>query len=267
MASKTNIANMAMVRIGEALFTNIDTDGTTAADEVNAIWDIVLEDTILTGPEQGYKFSTRTYHGLDREEFTIDSIAESGTTGDITVTGTHTLLAGDQATLDDTAYDGSYDVEAISTTASFDVTATFGATDTGTAYWTSEEYAYRFARPTSLKIISVTVGGQELTDWDVDGSYIMTNLESSAIDCKYIKAIADITVTNIPNDVIQVLWRKIAIHVLYTRSLNQALQDRLTEELETIYLPRAMGINQREQYNQEESSSWVDAGHTRTTLE
>ena len=59
--------------------------------------------------------------------------------GDITITGTHALIVGDMVTLSgSTGYDGDYVVTAISTTTTFDVTATFVATGTGTAKWTSE---------------------------------------------------------------------------------------------------------------------------------
>ena len=53
MATKTQTANKTMINLGEAIFTDVDADGTTPADEFNALWDSTLEDTLTTGPEEG----------------------------------------------------------------------------------------------------------------------------------------------------------------------------------------------------------------------
>ena len=267
MSSKTEIANQAMVRIGEALFTDVDTAGTTPADEINAIWDEVLADVMDMGPEKGWRFGRRTFHGIDRDSIAITALAELVADTTTTVTGTHTLIAGDMVQLVDTNIDGTYDVNSISTTVSFAIDAVFVATDTGTAYWTSEEFAYRFSRPTCTRVTTVRVGGIELTDWARTGDWILTNQESDEVDMDYILAAAIVTVANIPSHVIQVLWRKLAIHVLYARVQNQSLQNRLTEEIIEVYLPRAIGIDAKEQYVQEQSNAWTAAGHTTTVIE
>jgi len=269
MSTKSAIASMAMLRLGEDAFTDVDADGTPPADEVNAIWDVVLEETLGIGPEKGWKFSKSTYHGVDRDSITIASIAESTTSGDITITGTHTLVVGDMVELTgDTGYDGTYDVTTISTTTTFDVTATYVATGTGTAYWTSQKYSYRYARPTSCtKVVSVEAGGIELTDWIREGSWILTNLEGTEVDMEYVPAATSLTVANFPSYFVNVLWRKLAVQLSYKRVQRRAIGEELKTELELIYLPRAIAMDAREKYVKEESSSWVDAGRTTTVIE
>ena len=268
MSTKTAIANLAMVRIGEKLFTDVDADGTTPADEVNAIWDLVVQDTLDIGPEKGWKFARWDISEVDRDSATITAftLATATTT---TVTATHALLAGDQVVIEGTTnYDGQYLVESISTTVSFVITATFVADDaTGTAKWTSEKFFNRFARPTSTRVTGVFVGGSPITDWVRKRGWILTNQEDTTVAMDYILALANLTVAEFPSHFIQVLWRKLAIHVLYVRAQNQRLQDRLTEEIEEVYLPRAMGADAMEEYVQEENTSWQNAGHTATFIE
>jgi len=264
--TKTSIANWAMLRVGESIFTDVDTDGTGPADKVNAIWDLSLEAALDGGPEKGWQFANRTYHGIDRDSITITALAEASSTT-TTVTGTHTLIAGDMVTLDDTNIDDTYDVNSISTTVSFVITATFVATDTGTAYWTSEEYAYRFARPTCTRVTSVKVGGVELTDWKRKGSWILTNEESTEVDMNYILAHGSVTVANFPAHFVEAFRLKLASDLAYDLVQNSALGDRLLQEYENIVLPRAIGLDNREKYAKESSDSWAAAGHTTTNIE
>jgi len=267
MATKTEIANLVMVRIGEALFTDVDVDGTASADEVNAIWTPVLEDTLTTGPEKGYRFSQWDTSEVDVDNTAITVFADYS--GDTLATSTgHGLLTGDLVDITGTTnYDGQYSITKVSAD-TFSFTKDFVADDaTGTVQWTSQKLGYRFAVPTCLKVTSVLDGGMELTDWIRKRDWILTNLADEDVEMDYIMAVSDITVTDIPAHVVQVLWRKLAIHVLYARAQNQRLQDRLTEEIETIYKPLAIGIDLREQYNKEESNSWTSAGHTTTNIE
>ncbi len=267
--SKTSIANWAMLKVGEAIFTNVDTDGTATADKVNAIWDLSLEDILDSGPEKGWRFANRTFHGIDRDEIAVTALAQASSTT-TTVTGTHALIAGDRVTLGtDLNLAGTYDVNSISTTVSFVITATFTATDTGTAYWTSGEFAYRFARPTCTRITSVKVGGVEITDWLRKGSWILTNLEDTEVDMDYIygHAAATLDIANFPAHFVNALRMKLASDLAYDLVQNSALGDRLLQEYEAITLPRAIGMDNREIYVREVSHSWRDAGHTKQTIE
>lgn len=260
--TKTSIANVAMTRLGEAVFTDVDTDGTNPADVVNAIWDYVLEQTLFNGPEEGWKFARRRFHGIDRDSSTITAFADLVTDTTTTVTATHTLLAGDQVEITGTtSYDGTYDVVSVSTTVSFVITAAFVADDaTGTAKWTSQAFAYRFARPTSTRVTNVQVGGIEIMDWVREGSFILTNQKDTEVDMLYVLDPGSVTIANFPMHFVDVLQRRLASHLAYDLVQNLTFQQQLITELEQIYLPRAIGMDNREQYVLEKSTSWIDAG-------
>ncbi len=268
MATKTQIANKTMINIGEAIFSDVDADGTTPADEFNALWTPTLEDALTTGPEQGYAFSRWTNSDIDIDSVTITAFADLVTDTTTTVTGTHSFVAGDNVIITDTtSYDGTYTVQSVSTTVSFVIKAAFVADDaTGTAKWTSEKYAYRYARPTSLQVTRVCDGGMELSDWIRKGNWILTNQTDTDVEMDYIRAVADLTVTEFPPWFNEVVWRKMAIGMSYARVQSLGFRDRLLQEIEQIYLPRAKGMDSREQFVQESSNSWVNAGR-RTGIE
>lgn len=264
MASLTEIYNLGLLRLGEEVLTDaeITANEENTAIVCNAIYSLVLDETLSMGPEKGWKFARRRHSGIDRDSITITSIANSSTSGDITITGTHALLVGDMVILtDDTGYDDTYDVTAISTTTTFDVTATFAATGTGTAYWTSEKYAYRYARPSSNKVVSVSVGGIEITDWIREGQWILTNMEDEEVDMEYVHLGTALTVTNFPPHFVKVLYFNMAVHLAYDLVQSRALQNDLQIELENIHIPRAIGMDAKEVYVQEEDNSWQEAGH------
>ena len=263
MSSKTQIANKTMIDLGEALFSDVDTDGTNPANVFNAAWDIALPESLNHGPEEGWKFARRRFHCIQRDSATITAFASASSTT-TTVTATHTLLAGDRVTIDGTtSYDGDYQVVSVSTTVSFVITVAFVADDaTGTAKWTSESFEYRYARPTSTRVTAVKVGGLELTDWVREGNFILTNQEDTEVDMNYIASVDDLTITNFPPHFVDVLWRRLSACLAYDLVQNRALAtDKLTA-LEQIYLPRAIGMDNREQFVQEFSNSWVTAGHS-----
>ncbi|KKN59762.1 hypothetical protein LCGC14_0538520 [marine sediment metagenome] len=261
MSTKAQIINKAMIDLGEKILTDADvaSPSTNPAKVAIASWDIILPEMLNTGPEEGWKFAVRKFHGIDRDSITIASIAQNGT--DITITGTHTLLAGDMVLLEDTSYDDTYDVKAISTTVSFDVTATFVATGTGTAKWTSEEFAYRFARPTSTRVVKVSVGGIEITDWKRQGEYILTNQEDTEVDMDYILHADDVTIGNFPPHFVDVMWRRLSAALAFDLVQNRELSDSKLNVLERIYIPRAIGMDNRETYEKEFDNSWQEFGH------
>ncbi len=262
--TETSICNQALMRMGQDLIDDID--GSDVLEEKCAVvFDQIRDEVLTMGPENGWKFAKMTYHGIDRESITIASIANSSTSGDITVTGTHALVVGDMVELTgDTGYDDTYVVTAISTTATFDVTATYVATGTGTAYWTSRKYAYRYAIPTSKKVVKTLVGGVELTDWVKRGVYILTNMEAEEVDMDIIQSIT--TVTLFPDHFVGVLVLKLAIALHYnlTQDLN-AIQ-LLFAELD-LAMPKAIAMDEKEKYAQEYSDSWVAAGNITDTIE
>jgi hypothetical protein len=54
--SKTSIANMALIKLGEKTVTDITADSPTAR-ACNAIYDQVLDEALTKGPEKGWKFA------------------------------------------------------------------------------------------------------------------------------------------------------------------------------------------------------------------
>ena len=244
------------------------TDDTHPTDLCDAVWDAVLDEALNMGPEKGWRFARWSYYGVDRDSITITSIANSSTSGDITITGTHSLVVGDMVELTgDTGYDDTYVVNAISTTTTFDVTATYVATGTGTAYWTSNKYGYRYAYPTCTKVTSVNVGGIELTDWVRRGQWILTNLEDTEVDIDYIHDASALTIANFPPHFVDVVWRLLAVHLAYSLVQSRVFGEQLKIELETIHLPRAIAMDARVEYVKEESHSWTAIGRTTTIIE
>jgi len=263
MSTKTQIANKTMLDLGEALLTDVDTDGANPANVFNAAWDIALPEALNHGPEEGWKFARRRYHCIQRDSTTITAFA-SATSTTTTVTGTHTLIAGDRVTIaGTTSYDGDYQVVSVSTTVSFVITVAFVADDaTGTAKWTSESFAYRYLRPTATRITAVKVGGMELSDWVREGDYILTNQEDTEVDMNYIQDASVVVVTNFPPHFVDVLWRRLSAALAYDLVQSLSLASAKLQSLEQVYLPRAIGMDNREQFVQESSNSWVSAGHT-----
>ena len=257
-----------MVRLGQDRLDSITQDSDVRRT-LDAIYSQVLEEVTTAGPEKGWKFARRRYHGIDDDIATITSIANSSTSGDITVTATHALVVGDMVELDgDTGYDDTYDVTAVSGTTTFDVTATFSATGTGTARWTSEEYDHRYAIPTSptvLRVISAQVDGVELTDWVREGAYILTNEESDEIDLEIVQSVT--TTTLFPPHFTKALWFALAVEAAYGQIQSATAPERLRWEYDNIILPEAIAMDEQEKYVRESSSSWQDVGHTRFTLE
>lgn len=258
---------MALLRLGEAILTDVDADGTNPANVINAIWDVVLEESLFSGPEEGWKFARRRFHCISRDAYTITAFAEASSTT-TTVTATHTLIAGDQVEITGTtSYDATYQVVSVTGTTSFVITVEFVADDaTGTAKWTSESLAFRYALPTSTRVTNVQVGGLELSDWVREGEFILTNQEDTEVDMFYVLSPSDVTIGNFPMHFVTVLWRNLAAHLAYDLVQNLTFQQQLITEMEQIYIPRAVGMDNREQFVQEFSNSWVNAGR-RTGIE
>ncbi len=263
MSTKTQIANKTMIDLGESVLTNVDSDGTNPANVFNAAWDIVLPEALNTGPELGWRFARRTFHCVQRDSATITAFASASSTT-TTVTATHTLIAGDRVTIEGTtSYDGDFQVVSVSTTVSFVITIVFVADDaTGTAKWTSESFAYRYARPTSTRVTKVKVGGLDLSDWVREGGFILTNQEDTEVDISYIQDTSVVVIANFPPHFVDVLWRRMSACLAYDLVQNQSLSQAKLQALEQIYMPRAIGMDNREQFVQESSNSWVSAGHS-----
>lgn len=266
MATKTGIANLVAIRIGLAIFSDSDISGsaTTPAEEFNAVWDAVLEQTLGIGPEEGWEFAQWHVSDVDVDNTAITAFADGGS-GTVDASSTaHGLVVGDLVTIKDGsigAYDGDHPVTASADDNTFTFVDTFTATETATAQWTSKRRRFRYARPTSIRVTEVFDEGFPVPDWTRKGNWIFTDLVEDDVEMDYIRVPADLTITDFPPHFVEVQWRKMAIHMLYTRVQNRALQEMLIKELEEIYLPRARGMDAREQFVHEQDRSWILAGH------
>jgi hypothetical protein len=264
-ADSTTICNLALNRMGQPTIDSIS--GTDVLSEkCNLIYTQMLEELLVEGPELGWKFARRRYNCVLDDAVTITAFTDLVTDTTTTVTAAHTLVAGDNVEIAGTTnYDGVYTVVSIVAGVSFVITKAYVADDaTGTARWTSEDYEYRYAMPTSLRIINMRVGGLDVSDWRREGVYLLTNQEDTSVDLTYVQSVTDTTL--FPPQFTRVLVLKIAIQLHYnlTQDLNaiQALHFDLEKAMS-----KAIAMDEREKYVQEESFSWVDAGHNTDMLE
>lgn len=270
MASQVEIYNAALLDLGEKSLTTTTTPAGNTADACADAYATCLDKAIQMGPEQGWRFA-RFRINVDIGYTDITAFADySGTqSGTVSVTSaSHGLVSGELCTITDTSnYDDDYEITKIDAN-TFYVTATWVSDDaTGKVYWTSEEYNYRYAIPSCNKVVSVQVGGCELTDWVRNGQYLLTNQESSDVDIVYVQLGSALTVTNFPPHFVDVLSKLMASKMAYRLTNSRQLEADLKTELQTIVLPRAINLDAREMYVQEQSSSWTDIGRSTTTIE
>lgn len=267
MSTQLQILNRALIRLGEDRLRST-TDDVDTARKIMAIYDSVLETVTAEGPLLGWKFARRR-NTISVDSTDITAFADySGTaTGTVSCTSSgHGLSSGEQATIDGTtSYDGDYEVTVIDSD-TFYFTDTWVADDaTGTVSWTSNEYECRFPCPDNLRIVSVNVGGVELTDWVREGAYILTNKEDEELDMLYVQSIT--TTSLFPPHFVKVFWMSLAIELAYDVIQSAKHAPSLMEELYSIVLPKAIAMDEREKYVKESSTSWVDIGHTTETIE
>jgi len=267
-ATSTEIANLALARMGQDLIDDIDGDN-VLEEKCKLLYGQTREECLIMGPQLGWKFARRR-NRISVDSHTISTFADySGTvagTVQCTTATVHNLVSGDIVTISDTtSYNGDFEITLIDTT-NFYFTDTWVANDaTGTAHWTSEQYLWRFPIPTALEIKSAQVGGVELTDWVREGAYILTNMEEDEIDVAYVQNLTDTTL--FPAHFTRVLYISLAIKLVFNILQDARLAEQLINEFEQIVLPRAMAQDEQEQYVREKSTSWIDIGRTTTTLE
>ncbi len=260
-ANKLVIYNSTLTRLGQNRLEDGATNDNSRA--LDAIYPQILDEVTAKGPEDGWKFAT-TRTAVDVESTTITAFADYSSTVSGTVSCTaagHNLDSGERANISGTtSYNSDYVITKIDAD-SFYFTETFVADDaTGTVRWISFQAQYRYAIPTNLKLVSVQVAGFELTDWVREDDYVLTNLEDTTVDMKYVVSVT--TTTRFPPYFTKVLYLSLAVELAYSIIQSATFMERLINELERIQLPRAIARDEKEQYVQESSSSWVDAGRT-----
>jgi len=126
------------------------------------------------------------------------------------------------------------------------------------------EFAYQFAVPSDppcLQIVSVQVDGTELTDWQKEGDYILTNEEDTSVDVIYIKQVTD--EAKFPPHFVKYFAATLAVELSYKITQNSAMGERLLTRLERAIRPRAIAKDAKESYVEEENDDWIAVGHTR----
>lgn len=256
------IYNLTLVRLGADRLAKID-DDSEPRRKLDAIYDNILEQVTVAGPQKGWKFA-KVKLPVSVDSTSITAFADySGTVaGTVLVTAaSHNLVTGDLAEIDDTPnYDEEYQITRVDDN-TFYITATWVADDaTGTVYWTSADYAYRYAIPTAAKrVVKADVLGIELSDWMTRGEWVLTNLEDEKIWIEYVQLITDTTL--FPAHFTKVLYMSLAVELSYNLIQSSTHSERLLTELDSILL-KAIALDEQEKQVTESSTAWVDAGRS-----
>lgn len=198
MASQTDIVNMALIKIGQGTLSSIDED-TPTGTKLRTIYNIVLDEALAAGPENGWKFATT------RATISVDA----------------------------TAPDSQYD--------------------------------YRYKLPDGLlRVCQVHVEGVDYTDWVREGQYILTNQIDDEIHMTYVQRVT--TTGLMPPHFIKAFYTMLAYHLAFNIVKNRPLATEILTELETVIMPKAIALDARDVYVEEENHGWIDAGRSMTVL-
>lgn len=259
------IYNLTLVRLGENRLATI-TDDSEPRRKLDAIYDNVLEQVTVAGPLKGWKFAkTKLPVSIDSTDISVFANYSGTIAGTVVVvcTADHNLVTGDLVIINGTtSYDDEYQITVIDDT-NFYVTATFVAVEalTGDVYWTSNDYAYRYAIPSAAKrVVKADVLGIELTDWITRGEWILTNLEDEKIWVEYVQSIT--TTTLFPPYFTKVLVLSLAVELSYNLIQSSTHSERLLIELQDIILPKAIALDESKKYVKEFDESWIEAGRS-----
>ena len=262
MATKLQTYNSALTRLAEDRLVAL-TDDNENRRKLDAVWDNTYGTLLEDGPEDGWKFARRSNIAVDRESTSITAFADYSTivTGEVKVTTktSHGLVSGNDIVIDSTTgYNGDHDDITFISTSEFTITATYAANDaTGTVYWRSDNYRYRYKLPDECKFIKkVRVGGVEITDWFEEEGYILTNNEDETI---YIDYIRDVDITECPAYFAKVVYLSLATELSYPIIKSSTHTERLQAELDRT-MSWAIARDERKKYVKEQDHSWVEAG-------
>jgi len=127
------------------------------------------------------------------------------------------------------------------------------------------QYDYRYKLPDDLlRIDRVHADGMDYTDWVRQGQYILTNQVDDEINLNYVKRV---TITGLfPPHFIKVLYTMLAFELAFNIVKNTNLANSLYAELKSSVLPKAIAMDERDQYVEEENHAWIDAGRRTTVL-
>ena len=256
------IYNLVLVGLGGDRLATI-TDDSEPRRKLDAIFDNVLAQLLVSGPEKGWKFNKEKNVNVNIESSTVTAFADySGTAAGtvlVTTSAAHNLVSGNVAAIEDTTnYDNEYEVTVVDGT-NFYITATWVADDAaGTVYWTTEDNYYRFAIPAAaMRVDWAGVSGIELTDWEEQNGYILTAQEGTAIDLNYIKSVT--TTTLFPEYFTKLLVLSLQAELVYGLSKSNRFIETLEIKRDRA-MDKAIAADEKKKYVKEESSEWVDSG-------
>ncbi|KKN78795.1 hypothetical protein LCGC14_0345670 [marine sediment metagenome] len=268
MATKLGIYNLALSRLGQNRLAKINADVENRR-KLDNVYDETLGQLLTSGPEKGWKFARKTGIGINRDSSSIAAFSDySSIVADTTLVTTdtaHTLITGNDAEIDDTSnFDGDYLRVVVISPSQFYLTDTAFSTNdaTGTVFWISNNFRYRYRIPKdSLRVTSVNVGGIEITDWEEEEGFILTNMESITVYIDYIKLVTNTGL--FPFYFTKVLYLSLAVELSDNITKSVAKTERLEEKLEKA-MSKAEGLDEQKKYVREVSTSWVDAGRGST---
>ncbi len=264
MATKLGIYNLALSRLGQNRLAKIN-DNVENRRKLDNVYDEILGQLLTSGPEKGWKFARKTGIGINRDSSSIAAFSDySSIVADTTLVTTdtaHTLITGNDAEIDDTSnFDGDYAQVVVVSPSQFYLTDTAFSTNdaTGTVFWISNNFRYRYKIPDeSLRVTNVKVGGIEVTDWIEEEGFILTNMESITVYMDYIKLVTNTGL--FPFYFTKILYLSLAVELSDNITKSVAKTERLEEKLEKA-MSKAEGLDEQKQYVREISTSWVDAG-------
>lgn len=268
MATKLGIYNLTLSRLGQNRLAGLN-DNVENRRKIDNVYDDILDQALENCPEDGWKFTRKRGIGIDRDSSSIASFSDytsivSGSTL-VTTSTPHSLISGNDTQLDDTSnYDATYTQVTVVSSSQFYLASTaFVADDaTGTVYWISDNYQYRYKIPEEAqRVTHVKVGGIELNDWTEEDGFILTNQEAVTVYMDYIKLVTNPGL--FPGYFTKVLYLSIAVELSDNVTKSVAKTERLEEKLERA-IDKAKGLDERRKYVREVSTSWVDAGRGST---
>ena len=192
MASITDIANMALDKMGQAHIADVTANDPNAR-RINSAYPNILKGLLVDGPERGWTFTR----------------------------GRATLTVS--ATTPDFGYDYQYDLPA-----------------------------------DCLKVVSVTVEEEPLTDWIREGNILYTNETNEGEDLIYIKNVTDFG--SLPPYFVELFALAIAKTLCFSIKGDEKREAALVEQYEMLYRNRAKGLDMREMYVEDYNTLWIDAG-------
>jgi hypothetical protein len=128
------------------------------------------------------------------------------------------------------------------------------------------EFDYRYKLPNGfLRAVKVHEDGSDYTDWIREGEYLLTNGVDDEINLTYVQRVT--TTGLFPPHFVKVLYTMLAYELAFNIVQNSKLAGDLLQELHFKVLPKAIALDERDQYVEEGNNNWVDIGRSIATIQ